>query len=242
MEEETAQPFFFRGRWRGRKLWILICASFLAITAVFLLVWINPSSENGAGQASAAQQEAAQLEAPEETANQAPSDTTSGQTQEPAVQDSGEQPSITPGTGENAPGMVVEFPDPTGSGPATPPPGGYTDIRGPWILDMTGYAYGLTNCHIILNEDGTISSPPDYDQVFQIAASTYTWQEGSPAFSASLQLMLKMGSGQVLIPVQVELVGNAAESMLEITGDFTAEPQGEVYAPYAQQGDFIMHR
>jgi hypothetical protein len=45
-----------------------------------------------------------------------------------------------------------------------------------------------------------------------------------------------------LIPVQVDLAGNVMESMVEITGDFTASPQGEAYAPYTQQGDFIMHR
>ena len=238
MEEEVGQQFTFRGRWRGRKLWILICASLLAVAAVFMLVWIRPSSDNGTGQAAPVQQEAAQPQASGEPANDAESE----QTQEPTAQTGGQQPTITPGSGEDAPGVVVQFPDPVESTPEEPPPGGYKDVYGGWVLDMTGSAYGLTNCHIILNQDGTISSPPDYDQVFQIAASTFTWRQGDPAFSATMQLMLKMGGGQMLIPLKVVLTGNAANSLTEITGDFTAEPQGEAYAPYAQQGDFAMHR
>jgi hypothetical protein len=137
--------------------------------------------------------------------------------------------------------VVVDFPDPQQGIPEAPA-GGYEDVSGHWILDMSGYAYGLTNCHIFLEEDGTISSPPDYAQVFEIAYSTYTWEEGSPSFTASLQLMLMMSSSQVLNPVRVELAGTVSDSLLEINGDFTAEPQGEPYAPYAQQGTFVMHR
>lgn len=238
MQEETGQPFFFTGRWRGRKLWVLICASILAAAVAFLLVLVSPSLDSEAQQIAGTARETALETARTETAGEGESE----QPQEPAVQEGGQQPLITPGTGEQAPGVVVEFPEPAGITPEEPPPGGYRDIYGHWVLDMSGSAYGLTNCHIVLNEEGTISSPPDYDQVFQIAASTFTWQEGSPAFSASLQLILKMSSGQVTIPVQVDLAGNVAGSMLAITGSFTASPQGEAYAPYAQQGDFSMLR
>jgi hypothetical protein len=219
----------------------LLCASLLAAAAVFMLVWIKPSSDNDAGQASPVQQEAAQPEASGEPSDEPANSATNGQTQDPAAGGVGQQPTMTPGTGENAPGLVVQFPDPVDSTPE-PPPGGYQDIYGSWILDMSGSAYGLTNCHIILNEDGTISSPPDYDQVFQIAASSFTWRQGDPAFTATLQLMLNMGGGQMLIPLKVVLRGNAADSFTEITGDFTAEPQGEAYAPYTQQGAFTMYR
>jgi hypothetical protein len=242
MEEEVGQPFTFRGRWRGRKLWILLCASLLAAAAVFALVWIKPASDSGTGQAAPAQQGAAQPQASGQPADGPASNTANGETQQPTAQSEGQQPTITPGAGENAPGVVVQFPDPADSTPEEPPPGGYKDIYGSWVLDMSGSAYGLTNCHIILNQDGTISSPPDYDQVFQIAASTFTWREGDPAFSATLGLTLKMGGGQTLIPLQVELVGSVASSFAKITGDFTAEPQGEAYAPYTQQGPFSMHR
>jgi hypothetical protein len=107
---------------------------------------------------------------------------------------------------------------------------------------MSGSAYGLTNCHIFLEGNGTISSPPDYVQAFEIAASSYTWEDGSPSFSASLQVMLKMSASQILIPVQIELKGTVSDSLVQISGDFIANPQGEPYAPYGQQGTFVMHR
>jgi hypothetical protein len=242
MEEEVGQPFTFRGRWRGRNLWILVCASLLAAAAVFTLVWIKPASDSSSGQATSLQEEAAQPQVSGQPMDEPASNAANGQAQQPTAQSGGQQPTITPGTGENAPGVVVQFPDPVDSTPAEPPAGGYKDVYGNWVLDMSGSAYGLTNCHIILNEDGTISSPPDYDQVFQIAASTFTWREGDTAFSATMQLTLKMGGGQMLIPLRVELVGRAAAPYTEISGDFTAEPQGEAYAPYAQQGPFTMHR
>ena len=78
--------------------------------------------------------------------------------------------------------------------------------------------------------------------MFEIAASSYSWEDGNPSFSASLQVMLKMASSQVLIPVSIELVGTVDGAFVEINGDFAAEPQGELYAPYAQQGTFVMHR
>ncbi|MDD3717253.1 MAG: hypothetical protein PHP28_01155 [Actinomycetota bacterium] len=242
MEEETDQPFFFRGRWRGQKLWILICASLLAGALVFMLVWINPSSENGRGRASPAGRETSQPEAAAGSAEDPMQDAKGGQPQEPAAQEDGQQPPATPGAGGSAPGIVVEFPEPAGMIPAEPPPGGYGDVLGHWVLNMSGSDYGLTNCHVVMNEDGTISSPPDYDQVFLITGSAYTWREGSSGFSASLRVTLKLNGGQAAIPVEIELAGNVAESLLEITGSFTASPPGEAYGPYAQRGGFAMHR
>jgi len=236
MQEEIGQPVTFIGRWRGRRLWILLCASLLAAAVVFLLVWINPSSDTGEPALASLDQEATQ------PASEAEAGAGGAQPQQPTDQPGGQAPSVTPGTGEDATGMVINFPDPEGSAPETPPPEGYTDVYGRWVLDMDGTQYGLSNCHIVLNQDGTISSPPDYSQVFEIASSSFVWQAGEPAFTASLQLMLKMSSGQMLIPVRIELRGTAADSLQEIAGDFTAEPQGEVYAPYAQQGGFVMHR
>jgi nitrogen fixation-related uncharacterized protein len=235
MEEEIGQPFVFRGRWRGRKLWILVCASVLAaVVALILLVWAIPSSDAGEEKAILAGQESAQPEATEETTGEQPPEDT--------VQTGGEAPVITPGTGGEQPGLVVDFPDPMGGAPETQPPGGYKDIYGRWVLDMTGSAYGLTNCHIVLEEGGTISTPPDYAQVFEIVASQYRWEEASPSFTASLQLIVKMSSGQVMIPVQVELTGTVSGSLVEISGDFIATPQGEAFALYTQQGAFRMYR
>lgn len=233
MEEEIGQPFFFMGRWRGRRLWVLVSLSLLAAALSFLLVCMDTSSEGGPGESAPIPAETPHAESGVEAAGVQP--------RGEEGRSEGQQPEITPGSGGESPGLLIEFPDPAGGFPEAPP-GGYGDICGQWILDMSGAAYGLANCHIVLNEDGTISSPPDYDQVFHIAASTYSWQAGDRAFTAAIQLMLKMGPGQVLVPVQVDLAGEAAENMKEISGSFTAQPQGEAYAPYAQQGGFRMHR
>jgi hypothetical protein len=234
VEEEPGQPFVFRGRWRGRKLWVLACAAALAAALAFTMVWVLPSQENDASQKSSSSTDRAQVDAGTQEDE--------GQPREPDHRADRPGPTMTPGDGGSAPGIVIDFPDPAGVVPEPPPPGGYGDVGGRWILDMSGSAYGLTNCHIILNEDGTISSPPDYDQVFHIAASSYRWRGGDPSFSASLQLMLKMGSSPSLVPVQIELSGIVSGSLLEISGDFTASPQGEIYAPYGQTGAFRMHR
>jgi len=244
MEEETGQPFTFIGRWRGRRLWTLACAAVLAAALVLLMVWVIPASQGKDERAEAARQDTPQTAGAEEpgagqTAVEQQSEVE--QTPESSPSAGAGNPTITPGTEGQTPGMVVDFPDPVGESPEAPA-GGYEDIAGHWILDMSGSAYGLTNCHILLEEDGTISSPPDYDQVFEIASSSYTWEKGNPSFVASLQLMLKMSSSQILIPVQIELAGTVSDSLQEINGDFIANPQGEPYAPYGQQGTFVMHR
>ncbi len=240
MEEDTGQQFTFKGRWRGRKLWILACAAALAAALVLLMVVVIPSSRSDDDQAEAAEQDTLLPVAEEEPGSeQQPPE--AGQQPEPPAQSGAESLTITPGAGGRTPGVVVDFPDPVTETPDNPP-GGYEDICGHWVLDMSGSAYGLANCHIFLEEDGTVSSPQDYAQVFEIAASSYSWEKGNPSFAASLQVMLKMASSQVLIPVRIELAGTVGDRLLEINGDFTAEPQGEPYAPYAQQGTFVMHR
>ncbi len=236
MHEDAEQPFTFTGRWRGRRLWILVCTSLLAAAlVVLLLAWVVPSSENGRERAALAGQEAEQTSMEEEAPG--------GQPPETPAQTGGESPTMIPGTGGQAHAIVVDFPDPAGAAPETPPPGGYEDVYGRWVLDMSGSAYGLTNCHIILEENGTISSPPDYAQVFEVVASSYAWKDGNPSFTATLQLILKMGgAGGVAIPVQIEFSGTVSGPLTEMSGDFTATPQGEAYAPYAQQGTFRMRR
>ncbi|RJP27709.1 MAG: hypothetical protein C4536_13415 [Actinobacteria bacterium] len=238
MQEDKGQQITFMGRWRGRRLWILIGAAVIAAALVLFLVWAIPSSESDTEREAQADQDS-QQPATEQPATEQEAD---GEEQQDATAPgNGAGPTMTPGTGGDEPGMVVDFPDPAEGIPAAPP-GGYKDIHGHWILDMSGSVYGIANCHIILEENGTISSPPDYVQVFEIAASSYTWADGDPSFTASLQLMLKMGSSPALIPVHIELRGDVSESLQEIGGDFIAEPQGETYAPYAQQGTFAIHR
>lgn len=249
MEEDTKpdskeageEDFSYKGRWRGRKLWILVCAAVLAAVAVFFLVWALPSADNGGDEAVGAGESDVSVE-PAEPGSAEPGEGIDAQTQAPAEEPGSQDPTISPGTEATEPDMVVNFPDPADGADEQPPPGGYTDVFGHWVLDMSGSQYGLTNCHIVLEESGTISAPPDYDQVFEIVASEFRWESGSPAFVATLQLILKLGSNQGSVPVAIELSGTVAPSFEEIGGDFIATPQGETYTPYAQRGTFTMHR
>jgi hypothetical protein len=237
-KEASEGAFNYRGRWRGRKLWILVCAAALAAAAVFFIVWAIPSADNGGDEAVGAVESDAGAEAMEPAG---PGGVEEEQAQAPVEEPGGQGPTISPGTEADAPDMVVNFPDPADGG-EEPPTNGYTDVYGHWVLDMSGSQYGLTNCHIVLEESGTISAPPDYDQVFEIAASEFRWESGNPALTATLQLILKLGSNQGSVPVAIELTGTVAPSFEEMAGDFIATPQGEAYAPYAQRGAFTMHR
>ena len=238
-EGAAGQTFSHKGRWRGRKLWILLCAASLAALVILLMVWALPSSqtsEEGEVRADGIE------EAVEEEETPSGGEETPGQPAEPGAQGGDEGVTMGPGGGGSEPDMVINFPDPADGAGEEPPPGGYTDAYGHWVLDMSGSEYGFSNCHIVLEENGAISSPPEYDPVFEIAASTYEWESGNPAFTASLQVMLKLGAGQALVPVTIELSGTVSSSFAEISGDFIATPQGEIYAPYSQRGTFVMQR
>ena len=157
MQEDTEQTFNFRGRWRGRKLWILACAAVLAAGLVLLIVLVIPSSQSNDEKAAAAEQDITQPAAGEEEGAGQQQQPEAGQQQNGSSgQDGGESPTITPGEVGQSPGIVVDFPDPSSQSPEAPP-GGYGDIYGHWVLDMSGSAYGLTNCHIFLEDNGTIS-------------------------------------------------------------------------------------
>lgn len=235
-KDVTEDAFSHKGRWRGRRLWILVCAASLAALVVLFLVWALPSSdtsEDGVVRADGIDESIEPVEEGEKPEEQPA---------EPGGQSGDEEVTIGPGAGGDAPDIVINFPDPADGAAEEPPPGGYTDVYGHWVLDMSGSEYGFANCHIVLEENGAISSPPDYDQVFEISVSQYSWESGNPTFTASLQLMVKLGSGQALVPVTIELSGTVSSSFEEISGDFVATPQGEVYAPYSQRGVFIMQR
>lgn len=237
--EVTGEEFSYKGRWRGRKLWILICATALAAVAVLFLIWALPSADNGGDAAVGAGESEVGAEPAEESAE--PGGVAEEQSQAPVEEPAGQDPTISQGTGAAEPDIVVNFPDPADGG-EEPPPEGYMDVYGHWVLDMSGSEYGLTNCHIVLEESGAITAPPDYDQVFDIVTSEFRWESGSPAFTATLQLILKLGSNQGSVPVAIELSGTVTPSFDGIGGDFIATPQGEAFAPYAQRGTFTMHR
>ena len=140
-----------------------------------------------------------------------------------------------------SPALTLVFADPAAGVPEAPS-GGYADICGPWVLEMSAPAYGIENCHLLLERDGTISSPPDYDPAFRIADSSYAWRAGERSFSASFQALMMLGPGQSLVPLRMDLAGEVAEGMDEIRGTFTAQPGGEAHALYAQQGSFSLLR
>jgi hypothetical protein len=166
--------------------------------------------------------------------------------QSPDQSQNGQQPDggsvgMNPGQGSNgSPGLVVNFPDPAGGGEQRPADG-YQDAYGQWIADMTGQTYSLKNCYLTFESDGSIKTPSNYDVVFQLTFSKFEWQGGSPAIAAEVQGVLKLGN-KVQIPLKIDLAGQVSEGFDQITGTFTAVPQVDAYAVYAQQGNFSMHR
>ena len=214
-------------------------ALILVVTAVLVLVWVLPSSDDDSSveqedTAQPVEEEVAREEEPIEAGGEAQS----GEEQSGEGQ-SGEGITVTPG--DSSSGYTVEFPDPVEDTEEPAPEGGYTDIAGTWVIDMSGSIFGLTNCHLRL-ENGEISAPDDYDMAFEIVASQYSWDKGNSSFSASLQIIVKMGNAGVSVPANLELKGAVEDSLARIEGDFVAEPQGEAYAIYAEQGTFVMHR
>lgn len=245
MEQESAAWITFTGRWRGRRAWVLLLAASLSVVLAAALMWYLPGGrgdeEPAAGATERAGGKAAAVGAdagPEE--NAAPGDlmgTRDGEREDPAL---AANPVPTPDG--KTPGLVVEFPDPVGGGEGTPPPQGYGDVLGDWVLEMSGSAYGLSNCHMRLEENGKITTPPEYEQVFVIKESEYVYEEGTGSFAAGMLVMVKIAPSQGAVPAEIYLVGQVRKGFEEIAGEFVAEPQGEAHSPYAQRGTFTMRR
>jgi hypothetical protein len=232
-ERETEiSPEPSSGGWwmSNRKLWFGATALILVVIVALVLIWVLPSSDDG----SDVEQEdtAQQVEEEEVVEEEEPVEAGS-------EQQSGEGITVSPADGSS--GYTVEFPDPADGTDDPAPEAGYTDIAGSWIIDMSGSIYALTNCHLNL-ENGQITTPADYDQVFEVMASQYSWDKESSTFVADLQVIVKMGSSGLSVPASLKLEGTVDGSMAQIEGDFYAEPQGEAYAMYSEQGTFIMHR
>lgn len=225
------------GGWASkRKLWFGAAALVLAVIVALVLVWVLPSSGNGAG----VEEEDASTRVEKEEAVGEEESVEAGGGQHEGGQQGGGSVTITPNEGSS--GYVVEFPDPADA-LDEPAPGeeGYTDIAGAWVMDMSGSIYGVTNCHLLL-ENGLITAPDDYDQVFEIMDSHYSWDKGSSTFEAGLVITVKLGSGGISVPASLELTGKVADSMTRIEGDFHAVPQGEAYAMYGEEGAFVLSR
>lgn len=216
-----------------RRAFLLGAAVVLAIAAVAFILAAKPRTQAVDGQEPPAVENTAEAtEAPPSGGEEPvePGPPTSG----------GEIQVITEQAGE-ATRLVFRFPDPASGVPAAPPSGAYENIRGHWVLDMRGAMYGISNCHLVLEEDGTISAPGDYSPVFEVSRSEYRYEDANRSFEATLSVMLRMGV-DTTIPLDIHLSGKASTSLGEITGSFDAVPQGEMYFAYGQQGGFRMCR
>ncbi|NPV60464.1 MAG: hypothetical protein HPY75_12510 [Actinobacteria bacterium] len=251
--------FTFTGRWRGRRTWVFFLAASLSIVLAVALMWYLPARHGEENVAAGARQGETGLSGltgtdagygvdqpqngiePGQDEGQSGADSESGQSGgKEGSATSPNTPSPTPGG--DSPGLVVEFPDPTGGGDEPPPAQVHDSILGDWILDMSGSAYGITNCHIRLEENGKIATPPEYEQVFVIKESEYVYEAGTASFAAGMLVMVKLAASQSAVPAEIYLVGQVGKGFTEITGEFVAEPQGEAYSPYAQRGTFSMRR
>ena len=226
---------------KTKGVWALAVAVTLSAAACLSFIWALPYRDeaNGAG-------EAPDDAFPGDGSMQEGSGTSTGQGQPSSGEERGPaeggQDGAPPASDSQPPSVVLNLPDPVVPKPEKPPPQGYEDVLGHWVADMWGTSYGLSNCHLYLEEGGGVTTPAEYDPVFEILQGSYHWEKGSPAFDAALTVLVKAGSDQNQVPVKLELEGEVLDSFTEIRGNFTAVPQNEAYAVYAQRGSFIMRR
>ncbi len=221
---------------RGLKILIILVSIGMLIGIVLALALPGGKEES---KAQSEGQEVVQ-EATAGEGNQGQSET-GAQENNSAAQGGSPSVTINPNQGGGgAPGLTVNFPDPVGGGEQKPPDG-YSDLYGQWIAEMTGSSYGLKNCYLSLESNGSISAPDNYRSVFEVVTSQFKWQSGSPDFAAEVQAVLKLGN-QNQIPLKIELTGQVSESLDNIQGTFSAVPQNETFAAYTQQGNFTLHR
>lgn len=234
------------GKKRASRKWALAAAVALAAAASLSLVWLMPAREEREPAAAAASEETgAREDADGATDNGAsPGGTPAAEENRPLSGDeTGEGGQVTAPPGEESkPPVVVNFPDPVAPEPESPPPQGYEEVAGHWVVEMHGASYGLSNCHLYLHEDGSITVPELYESVFVIQQGSYTWRKGDPSFSATMLVLIKLGPSQAQVPVELALTGEVSDALTEIEGEFSAVPTSDNYAPFAQQGAFFMRR
>lgn len=150
---------------------------------------------------------------------------------------SGVQVRVEQGAG-GAPRYVIEFPEPdvNESVPGVTGEGG--DLSGSWSLKMEGSLLGIDNCRLYLLPDGSVRVPSTYDSVFTLEGGRWSYGEDG-SFEAQVAAGIKLGSVPGKIPVIILMRGRCARAGL-IEGDFQAEPQGEAYRLYYQEGKFHM--
>lgn len=149
--------------------------------------------------------------------------------------------SVTPGGGGNGQSVVIRLPDPPTWEEGVPEAVGQ-GIAGHWVLEMEGSPFALSNCHLLLGEDGSITLPPDYRAVFESNSGKYTWDAEARSFQAEAGLVVKAGPGGTPVPLRLDMEGKVSESLQEITGSYQVVPEGKAYAHCSQQGGFLMSR
>lgn len=236
------------------KAIIGIFALVVAAAAVFVFIWVVPSSGNsetasttdGSAEMIAQNNDVPVESSPpanngEEALEETPVEPEAASEEGPAEESPAE---VNPD--EEGPDIVIELPPPEEDSSqdedANPSNDNYEDVYGSWILNMTGSFFGLKDCHLDLDEEGKITCPSSYDVMMEIQESEYKWEEGKADFNAVVQVMVKIDYLQVTVPAKIELNGVVTDSLLEVEGDFVAIPLDENFAEYKEEGRFVMKR
>ncbi|MDI6873692.1 hypothetical protein [Candidatus Solincola sp.] len=217
----------------SRKCLLLVLGALASAAVVALLLVRGPGGTGGDSRNDAAHREA--QEEPPASEGEVES---SGPEQ--GAREGGGFSVVPEGEGESQ-AVVISFPDPLSWEEAAPVEE-LSGICGRWVLEMEGEPFTLKNCHLLLGEDGGIALPPDYIGVIKLMDGRYAWDAGSGSFRAQADLVLKTGPGTGQVPLRLNLEGTVSVSRREITGSYQAIPGGEAYAPYAQQGGFLLRR
>jgi len=236
------------------KAMIGILALVVAAAAVFVFIWVVPSSEisetdsttDGSSEIIARNNDGpAESNPPENDGEGAPEeipDEPEAASEEGHVEEGPDEE----GPAEEGPDIVIELPPPEEDPSQNEDPGpdndNYEDVYGSWILNMAGSFFGLKDCHLDLDEEGKITCPSSYDVMMEIEESEYKWEKGKADFHAVVQVMVKIDYLQVTVPAKIELKGIITDSLLEVEGDFVAIPLDESFAEYGEEGRFVMKR
>jgi hypothetical protein len=137
---------------------------------------------------------------------------------------------------------IIKLPDPAGSGDEGPPPGGYVDLAGEWVLSLEGEPYGLENCHLYLEEDGSIAVPDDYKALFNLTRGNYEWDSSGGVFRAEMEVVVGGGSSRYVVTVGLALEGGVASTLDRVEGDFQVQSVREGGLPVSQTGSFLLSR
>jgi len=236
------------------KAMIGIFAFVFAAAAVFVFIWVIPSSQNsetdsttdGSTEIIARNNDVPVEPSPQENDGEEATEEILDEPEPASEGGAVEEGPTEEGPTEEGPDIVIELPppeeDPSQKEDPGPDKDNYEDVYGSWILNMTGSFFGLKDCHLDLDEEGKITCPSSYDVMIEIEESEYMWEKGKADFQAVVQVMVKIDYMQVSVPAKIELQGVINDSLLEVEGNFKAIPLDENFAEYEEEGRFVMKR